>query len=246
MARPAKPKPQTRSKNDNTVSEPRRKEEISKIDSVLLALLLTGGAEKEVDIEDIAVAAFQLDPVSFRWTRYDYPDREVAHKALRHNKERYGERFLRSRSAVSTQRILTAEGIARAVHLATIYTGNKKLRTPQEAITALRRVLTEKPRVTGKPAEAAARTAPSAAVKHDLTSLKRHRVFREWKQGRLTRTMPWEIADLLQCLPDSPAAVWIDRLETYKAQATWWREDDIFRFLQALEKKLHHDLGVSE
>jgi len=62
---------------------------VSKIDVIVLALANCGGSTSTADTEDVAVAAFDLAPETFRWRKYAKQiDLDMVRTTLRHAAER--------------------------------------------------------------------------------------------------------------------------------------------------------------
>ena len=80
------------------------------VDYALAALLRLGGDTTMVDLEDIAVEAFQLAPDRFRWRRHDFPNLELVRVVLSDANKRGGHLVLHDRKG----RMLTVEGVRRA------------------------------------------------------------------------------------------------------------------------------------
>lgn len=199
---------------------------------ILLALLLQGGASQFVDIEDIAVQAYRLAPTRFRWNRYDYPSVEAARVAFKHWKDLKNEeaRFTSHRlsysltavgvaGAVDTARILLKRNFANADEVITFYRAMADGGDPSE----VQKAVSNGTRTTARPSQ------------HELRRLRAHSVFKRWRSGE-TDFEVWEVADVLNCLPDSSARIWEERFNRFEAMASFWQDDELTRFLAALRK----------
>lgn len=80
------------------------------VDYALAALLRIGGDRAMVDLEDIAVEAYELAPDRFRWRRHDYPNLELVRVVLSDANKRGAHLVLYDRKG----RKLTVEGVRRA------------------------------------------------------------------------------------------------------------------------------------
>lgn len=216
---------------------PKDAQAFAKSDYVLVGMLIAGGARTWVDVEDVAVLCYRLNPPAFRWSRYDYPHLETVARTFRALKEQYGDRVIVAPAPQSTQRRLTAAGLKRARALGERLIG-RTYKDPAALVRALRRKMGD---ATAQPAAAAGPAAgsPDARVaRATLSFLANHAVYRAWTRKRLDDVPLWQIADLLQCLPDSPAAVWRERLTRHQSLAAWWSRPNVQAFLEALSTRL--------
>lgn len=201
----------------------------SNIDILLLGLLLAGGAERYVDIEEVAYTCYRIAPTQFKWRLYDYPSLEAVQRAVGDIVKRFGESLIRKPKKSSTERMLTASGIERATRVAEEIVG-KKLRNPKDVVTAFGSL--ENQPDAKRPS---VRTSDSRPAQRLLRDIRKHRVFQRWLNGTpASSAAPWEIADLLNCLPDSPPEIWEDRIERALAQAKWWQDEDVLEFISDL------------
>lgn len=182
----------------------------SQVEYVLLALLEAGGADRQVDIEDIAVAAFKLAPALFRWRNYaEYPSAEVTRMALVHAEEAVGHPLF-IRGAGGRSRMLAAAGVARAQE-AQLRLGSNRA-TPTD--------------VTRRP--------PA----RDLGRMERHPAVTKWRLSGMSAVSRYDLADLLLCAPSSPLGVFRDRLIAATAVASRWDRDELLRFLNQASDEL--------
>ena len=199
---------------------------------ILLALLLQGGASQFIDIEDIAVAAYRLAPTRFRWNRYDYPSVEAARVAFKHWKDLKNEepRFISDRLSYT----LTALGVREAVQTSTALFG-VRFESADEAIGHYRRTTgASNPRDAKQVVSNGTRTTARPS-QSELRRVKAHKLYKLWQSGAEDFEL-WEIADLLNCLPDSSRRVWDDRFNRLNSMAAFWQDDDLGRFLGVLQK----------
>lgn len=211
-------------------------------DFLLLGFFLAGGAETYVDIEHVAVKLFELAPTQFSWRLYpQYPSLEAVQRAIGNGRIRHGYRYVRRpQSSKSTERMLTAEGIARAVAVAEQLVG-RSFDSPQAALAALNALGPNPPDVGGS----ASITADNRPVHRELRALRKHDLFRGWQANpSLDGAELWQLADLLNCLPDSTDEVWRERLGRLQAQAEMWRGDPIVKFIAAISHVVEHQLDA--
>lgn len=196
---------------------------------VLLALLLQGGATGHVDLEEIAVEAYRLAPTRFRWNRYDYPSLETTRQAFKHWKDRKTEepRVVEHRQTY----LLTGAGVKEAVDAARAIL-QRDISSADEAIKYYRELglaandnsqdaVVSRTRTTARPSQA------------ELRRMRAHKLFKLWQSGSESFEQ-WEIADLLNCLPNSSKRVWNERFSRLNAMAEFWQDDELIRFLTAI------------
>ena len=198
---------------------------------VLLALLLQGGATGHVDLEDIAVQAYRLAPTRFRWSRYDYPSLEATRQAFKHWKDRKHEepRVTEHRQTY----LLTGLGVKEAVDAARVIF-QRDISTADDAI----KIYKEESAIAADGSQGAivTRTRTSARPsQHELRRIKAHRLFKNWQSGG-TDFEQWEIADLLNCLPNSSRRVWDERFSRLNAMAEFWQDEELTRFIKTIKK----------
>lgn len=208
-------------------------QEINNRQVVLLALLLQGGATGHVDLEDVAVQAYRLAPTRFRWSRYDYPSLEATRQAFKHWKDRKTEepRVTEHRQTY----LLTGLGVKEAVDAARIIL-QREISSADEAIKAYK---ASSGVVSDKSQDAiVARTRTTARPsQHELRRIRTHRLFKLWLSGS-TAFEQWEIADLLNCLPNSSVRVWDERFSRLNAMAEFWQDEELMRFLATLKQQV--------
>lgn len=190
---------------------------------VLIALLLTGGAAQFIDIEDIAVLAHQLSPTRFRWNRYDYPSLEAARVGFKRWSDLKIDPplFLTRRLSYA----LTPAGIQEAVRCARIMFG-RDFSSPQSVIEHVSAI--------GKDVSEALPATQQRPSQNELRELRRHNLFERWRRGEIAFER-WEVADLLNCMPDSSDQVWRERFRHYESLASFWQDEEISNFLDAVK-----------
>jgi hypothetical protein len=171
-------------------------------DYVLLALLQVGGAEGMVDLEHVAVKAHRMMPNMFRWRYYDYPDVAKVRTAFKDG-DRRGSNPLVLKGDRGRARMLTAEGLQRA--------------------RKLERRLT--------PADGRDDAALRRPINRDLVRMERHPGFLMWQHAGIKDVDRYDLADMLECAPGSPRAVFLDRVERARTLATEWDRDELAAFL---------------
>jgi hypothetical protein len=209
--------------------------EINNRHIALLALLLQGGASRFVDLEDIAVMAYHLAPTRFRWNKYDYPSLEITRLAFKHWKELKTEesRFTSRRYTY----LLTEPGIRDAV-LTACALADKSFVGPSEAIDFFEStVLGGKKAVDEKRAVASGARTTVRPSQSELRRIKSHKLYKLWLRGESSSEL-WEIADLLNCLPDSTPRLWEERFTQLNAMAVFWQDEELSRFLSELRTRV--------
>jgi hypothetical protein len=216
----------------------RKKISIANTDLLLVGLLLAGGAENYVDIEEIAVKCHQIAPTQFRWRLFDYPSLEAVQRGVGDLRRMPGEPLISKPKSNSTERMLTARGIQRAVEVASRLL-DKQLNSAREAIAVFDRTKVTKNGNQPKRGLPALLKTEARPAQRALRALRRHPVFQHWATDHeLIEVARWQLADVLNCLPDSPAEVWRERLERLQAQAAWWEDHEAKDFLRAIATKV--------
>ena len=67
-----------------------------------------------------------------------------------------------------------------------------------------------------------------------INEIANHPLYRAYSYGNALELDKYEVADLMLCSPDSPVALWNERLETYKSTAEDSKRHDILKFLNFL------------
>ena len=175
----------------------------------LAALDHLGGAERYIDIEDVAIEAHGLAADRFSWrTRREFPSLERVRTAFVHanqtEQRRGGPPLVISNRDGSSWK-LTAEGIALA-------------RSNSARIQA----------ATGRAAPARRTGRTSERVRQ----IRRHPAFGAFTHGTPVADIPrHELADLLICPPDSPADAVIRKVSAAKAAAVDVDDIEVKEFL---------------
>jgi hypothetical protein len=187
--------------------------------NVVLALTLLdrlGGAERFVDIEEVALEAFKLAPDRFGWrTRRDLPSWERVRTAFVHANQEAQRReigpVLFSNKEGEAWR-LTAQGVKYARENA------------------------------GKVLDATKGTRPirrGGASVNRVRQIRNHPAFRRFMQGTLISEIErYQLADLLLCPPDSTEAAVMRKVDKAEAAAVDVDDQDVQRFLGEVEKEV--------
>lgn len=208
----------------------------SKSDYVLVGMLVAGGARTWVDAEDVAVVCYALNRTAFRWARYDYPNLETVARTLRGLKEQFGDAIVVAPALQSGKRRLTAAGLQRARALGAMFVG-RTYKDPAALVRALRRkvgLADREPAAAGPPTD----STQAREARATLSFITNHAAYRAWCRKRLAELPLWQLAEVLQCLPDSPRSVWRERLARYQSLAAWWNRPNAQAFLEALSGRL--------
>jgi hypothetical protein len=216
----------------------------SKNDYALVGVLIAGGARQWVDAEDVAVVCYKLNRPAFRWSRYDYPHLQIVMKALWDLKIA-SPALAVSPSQKSTERHLTAVGMRRAIRLGEMLVG-RSFKDPAALVKALRRKISEVDATGGEITQPPQPKdgVPRREARAILTFITTHPAYRAWTKGKLADVPLWQLADVLQCLPDSPRAVWQERLARHQSLAAWWKREKAQEFLAALHARITELLEV--
>ncbi len=173
-----------------------------------LALYELGGSGTFVDVEDIFLHCFKIAPERFRWRKHGYPNYKTLSKALR-DFEGSHPSFL----------IKTADGLSRQLSA--------------EANTWVQQQLPLFQSVLRKPGA----NPPTRRRDHRiLNEFAGHKLVRSFADGKRPNLVKHEVADLLLCAPDSPAAVWRQRLETYRSATADAARPKLIEFLDYIRK----------
>jgi hypothetical protein len=185
-------------------------EPVTNSDAFLWALYELGGADEFIDVEDAFLKAFELVPLRLSWrTRSDLPDLKKCSKALRDAEGREPPLLVKQGAEM---RRLTVEG-QRWIEdnfdrLAEALGPDRVVRAPRTRV-------------------------PSRLVSRALQSP----VFTAWSDTSILTEEKWRVAEMLRCSPDSPRAVFSDRLETLRGAAYSSGRLDALEFLDALAKE---------
>jgi hypothetical protein len=165
------------------------------------ALYLLGGAEHDVDVEDIYLKCFEIAPARLGWrTKPEIPDYKKTSKALQsveaetefiHKTHQYARR-------------LTASGLnwvnSNLDKLKSTY-GNQKVQP-----------------------------AASNYLLQRLTFIKSHPIWKEFKEGNITNVLH-TLADSLECSPASPQQTWEGRFVELEMMSRVLNDKEIGEFL---------------
>ena len=167
-------------------------------DVFIWALYLLGGAERQVDVEEIYLKAFDLAPARLSWrTRADLPDYKKTSKALQSVESVSHVGLVNKTNALS--RKLTSAGAqwveANKSIFETVY-GGKAIAAP-----------------------------PTSAHEQFRLAFKASSAFRKLRDGGEVDKI--ELSDALGCSPSSPAPIWISRIEQIERNADVMRDNDL-------------------
>lgn len=174
-------------------------------DVFLWALYLLGGADRDVDVEDIYLKSFELAPARLGWrTRPDLPDYKKTAKALQSIEASTHVGLVHKTS--SYMRRLSTEGV--------------------RWVEAYRDILAT--------TYGAAPVPAAATNQHERRRqrLKSSPVFVTWQAtGDLD---VFDLADAFECSAASPAGVWNGRVEEARRAADVLADDDLTDFVEAV------------
>jgi hypothetical protein len=185
-----------------------RASRIDNPDIIPLAVYQLGGSGAFVDVEDIFLRCYQLAPERFRWRKHDIPNYKTLAKALRDFEGSHPSFLVKTSDGLSRQ--LSAEGHAWVT---------QKSNRFEEILT--------------RPGANPPTRRRDHRILNEFSSNPLMRAFVEGNQPNLVKH---EVADLLLCAPDSPKAVWRERLETYRSAAADAARPELVEFLEFLRK----------
>jgi hypothetical protein len=183
-----------------------KKPRIDNLDIIPFALYELGGAGQFLDVEDIFLRCFEVAPERFRWRKHLIANYKTLSKALRDFEGRHPDLLLKTEDGLSRQ--LSKEGIDWV---------NARLELFREVLS--------------KPGANPPTRRREQKLLNEFAS---HRLVRAYEKGSLDDLHKYEVADLLLCAPDSPRAVWKERLETYRSAATAAGRPNLVEFLDYL------------
>lgn len=193
-------------------SEVIRSGSVTNVTLALAVLHELGGAERFVDIEEIAYRLFELAPTRFGWRTREFPSWERARTALVHaNQEarRRGKPPLAISNKDGEAWRLTADGVS----VAREYAGDK-----------LRRGV---------------RTARAGKAADKVREIRRHQAFIRYCNGTpATELERHVVADLLLCPPDVSLAAIQRKVDVAKAAAVAIRDETVTRFLEEVQSEV--------
>lgn len=177
-------------------------DEANNQDLFVWALFVLGGADRDVDVEEVYLKSFELAPARLGWrTRPEIPDYKKTAKALQSVESTSHPGLIAKRGPY--QRRLTSEGVAWVERnrplLAKIYGG----RVPEVSVSALGQ---------------------------RRAALRGSAQFLSWKRGQ--GFDPIELADALECSPASPTSVWEARIDELVRVARVTQDPELAKFAE--------------
>ncbi len=180
---------------------------------LLYSLLLLGGSERWVDVEELYLRAFSLAPARLSWrTRGDLPDYKKCAKALQEledPKRSEHAPLIRKRDRYS--RKLTMAGLDWC----------EQFRPLLESLY-------------GTSVGNASSQDDARRIRHIVQS----DVFAVWSERRELGAEQWQLAELLRCMPDSPRATWMSRIDEYVVAARRNHRSDVEEFMEAVRTRI--------
>jgi hypothetical protein len=158
-------------------------------DLLVWACFVAGGYERWLDVEELYLKAFELAPARLGWrTRGDLPDYKKCAKALQEvedpKRSAHLGLFLKNGRYLRKLSDSGHEWCHTYSHILMVLYGGGLVPAPQTSVST-----------------------------QALSTLKRSPAYTEYlKSGDVSCEM-WMLAEALQCLPDSPRAVWLARLD---------------------------------
>ena len=178
-------------------------------DIMAISIWKAGGADRFIDVEDAYAVCWELAPQRFSWrTRRDLPALDMLSAVLR--------------GLTSRTDLLVRQG-SHKVRLSS--SGIEWVQTHEELIA----------RVLGSNSEKITFSANHATRR--LDRLRKSGLYKKWTTTSEVSTEKWELAAALRCSPDSPSNIWVQRLETLRADAKFTDDREMTDFIGALGKK---------
>jgi hypothetical protein len=185
-------------------------ESVTNADIFLWALYELGGADGFIDVENAFIRTFDLAPERLSWrTRSDLPDLKKCSKGLQEAEARKPRLLVKNGPYA---RMLSAEG----------------QRWIEENFDRLANALGQANAVQ-PPRQRRSSRLVSQIVSSDL--------FNQWEDTSRLPEEKWQVAELLNCSPDSSQAVWDRRFEELKAAAYLAGQGSLLSFLESVKDK---------
>jgi hypothetical protein len=182
-------------------------EPVQNPDILLWALYDLGGADGFIDVEEAFYRAFQIAPDRLSWrTRTDIPDFKKCAEALNRAERRKPNLLVKNGADF---RKLSVDG----------------QRWVEQNFEWLADALTQSA-IVKPPRQRRSSQIVSRAL--------RSKIFEAWQERRHVPEEKWEMAELLNCSPDSGAPVWMRRLEELRSAAYASGESALLEFLDRI------------
>ena len=173
-------------------------------DVFIWALYLLGGADKDVDVEDIYLKSFELAPARLGWrTRPDLPDYKKTSKAL--------------------------QSIEATTHVGLVHRTSAYLR--RLTVEGVAWVQRYEPLLAATYGQAPVPAAATNQHERLRRRLKASAVYAGWKAGDDLDL--FDLADAFECSAGSPEAVWSGRLEEARRAAQVLADEELAGFVNA-------------
>ncbi len=183
--------------------------ELSNPDIFAYALFRRDGAGQFVDVEDILQECWRLSPSRFGWRTKQFPSDRKGWHALSDLEAAYPDLMMKTANGLGRQ--LTAEGV-------------RWVRDRLDVFNELGALKTRAPKTR----------RPSFRI---LSELEKQSWVRRFLDGERTEISKVGAADMLRCAPDSPKAVWRQRLATLRSAAADNERPDIMHLLDYIERQ---------
>jgi hypothetical protein len=179
-------------------------------DIFLYALYRLDGAGRFIHVEDVVQECWRLSPSRFGWRKLEYPSDKIGWAAVGHIEERRPELLRKSPKGLGRQ--LTAEGVA-----------------------WVRSRLAEFERLAAEETKAPKTRRASFKLVSDFI---RHQWVAERLAGERPRAISrGEAATILRCAPDSPIAVWQQRLDSLRSAAADNERPEVVELLEQFARE---------
>jgi hypothetical protein len=183
-------------------------------DVFIWALFLLGGADKDIDVEDIYLKSFELAPARLGWrTRPNLPDYKKAAKAL--------------------------QSIEATTHVGLVHRTSAYLR--RLTVDGVAWVQKYEPLLATTYGQAPVPAAATNRHERLRRRLKASAVYSSWKACNGLDL--FDLADAFECSAASPEGVWSGRLEEARRAAQVLADDDLVDFVEAASNFLNARRG---
>lgn len=176
---------------------------VANADVFLWALYELDGAGEFVEVEDVFLRAFNLAPERFSWRTRRLPDLKKCAKSLQEAEARQPKLLVKNGPYL---RMLSAEG----------------QKWIEENFDRLVDVLDPE-----KAVQPPKRRRPSRLV----TLATNSNLFKQWSESGQLPAERWQIAQFLNCSPDSASTIWNRRFEELRSAARLADHQPLMRFL---------------
>lgn len=188
-------------------------------DLMVWACYVAGGYERWIDVEELFLKAFELGPNRLGWrTRGDIPDYKKCAKALQE-----------------------LEDPKRSDHLGLFLKQDKYTRKLSD--DGLKWCRAYQSLLEGLYGGGYVPSQSTSEMGRLLSGVDRSDVFRQFSRSGVVDVEIWELADVLQCMPNSAVVVWTGRLDRLHVAAEQNSRADVVRFVEKVRERVVAEFG---